>query len=138
MYSSAVTIVGATGYNAGSDLPIWSTSYSLAGTWTPTANAVLLPGDCCFLGKWTTAARTSKNHPVYLFSYWHGVYGNTSLPADQVDSGQRGVFDNYMNSWTSGFSDGTNTYNRAGPNGASAVVAISPNPHWVTHRDFPR
>lgn len=136
IYPSTVVIDEAIGYNAGSDLPIWSTSYSLAGTFAIVAPAVQAPGDCCFLAKWTTTARTSKNHPVYLFNYWHGVVLDPGASPDTVWASQRGVFDNYMNAWTAGFSDGVNTYTRAGPNGASAVLAISPNPHYISHRDF--
>lgn len=137
IYSSSVTIVSWTGYNAGSDLPIASGSVSVAGTMTPAGGAYQMPGDCAMMAKYQTTARTSKNHPVYLFSYWHGVYGNTGQGSDQVDGTQRGRADTYIDAWITGFSDGTNTYVRAGPNGATGFGADPPSPWYVRHRDFP-
>jgi hypothetical protein len=138
IYSNVVTIVGWTGYNAGSDLPIASGSVSVAGTWAAGGTTYQAPGDACILAKWGTTARTSKNHPVYLFSYWHGAYGDTASPADQLAGGQRGLAQTYMVAWTTGFSDGANTYVRAGPNGATGLVIAFPNPSFIHHRDFPR
>jgi hypothetical protein len=136
-YSGLQTIVGATGYDAGSDLPIWSNSYSTAGTFSPTVNNYEAPGDCCFLMKWSTTARTSKNHPIYLFSYMHGVLGNTGTAADVVETLQRAAFNTYGAAWVTGFSDGTNTLVRAGPNGATGAYVVASNPAYIHHRDFP-
>jgi hypothetical protein len=137
MYGGDQTIVAWTGYNAGSDLPIASGSVSVAGTWTPPGGAYACPGDCAFVAKMTTTARTSKNHPVYLFNFFHGVYANTSTAKDVVDGSQRSLFNNYIQAWITGFSDGTITAVRAGPNGATAIADVSPNPHYISHRDFP-
>jgi hypothetical protein len=136
IYGSEVTIIGATGYDAGSDLPVYSNAASIAGTYSPGATTVRAPGDCVAIGRWSTAARTSKNHPVYLFSYWHGVYRDPSS-ADMVAGDQQTKYGVYMNEWdTVGFSDGVNTYKRGGPNGASATGHVEPT--VIRHRDFPR
>lgn len=137
MYSSAVTITGTDGYAAGSDLPVFSKGYSTAGTMTPASGAVLCPGDCVKVGVWLTTARSVKNHPIYLFSYWHGVFRNTGQPPDEVEAFQLTRFHNYMGDWVSGFTDGTNTYVRAGPNGATGYDYKAPSPEYIRHRDFP-
>jgi len=137
IYSSVVQIVGWTGYNAGSDLPIASATTSVNGTMVPGGSDVQMPGDCVMLCKWGTTARTSKNHPVYLFSYWHGVYHNTSDAVDVLTGIQRGAGQTYMDAWIAGFSDGTNTYVRAGPNGATGLHIGWSTPTYIKHRDFP-
>jgi len=137
VYTNAVTITGWTGYNAGSDLPIASGSVSIAGTFVLPGGAYLAPGDACFLMKWSTTARTVKNHPIYLFSYLHGVLGNTASAADSVDGSQRTLFNNYGAAWVTGFSDGSITCVRAGPNGATGAYVLPPTPAIIHHRDFP-
>lgn len=138
IFGSEVSIVEAVGYAAGSDLPVSTKSYSLAGTVVITTTAQPAPGDCCALGRWTTTARTSKNHPVYLFNYWHNAYADyvSANEQDYLNAQQQTAMVTYMNAWVTGFSDGTLTLVRAGPNGATAVgVAVS---DFITHRDFPR
>ncbi len=138
-WTSAVTIVGWTGYAAGSDVPVASGTVSVAGTLTLPTGAQYAPGDCCYLGKMTTAARSTKNHPIYLYNYIHGVLHNTSDANDVVDNTQRVQIKDYLEDWISpGFSDGTNTYVRAGPRGANALSVVSPSPAYIHHRDFPR
>jgi len=44
------------------------------------------------------------------------------------------LLETYATAWISGFSDGANTYNRAGPNGAAAVARTVSG--FLTHRDF--
>lgn len=130
-----VTITGAVGYAAGSDVPVFTHTYSIGstgsfGSWTQ------CPGDCAAITRYSTAARTPKNHPVYLFNYFHCVGYSAASPVDSLNGPQSTAISTYATDWISGFSDGTNTYNRAGPNGASAtgqiVVAT------IGHRDFPR
>ena len=137
IYPSRVTIVGWTGYNAGSDLPIASGVVSVAGTWVPGGSSVNATGDSAFLMKWSTTARTSKNHPIYLFSYMHGVNADGASTGDNVDNTQRTLFNTYGAAWVTGFSDGTNTYVRAGPNGATGAYVLPPSPALIHHRDFP-
>lgn len=130
-------IVEAIGYDAGSDLPVFSKAYAVPGIYSIDAGNFEGPGDCAYLLKWLTSARTSKNHPVYLFSYMHGVVLDHTLAAGALASGQRSRYNDYMSAWTSGFSDGTHTYVRAGPNGATGALITRGDPAFVTHRDFP-
>lgn len=132
---SYVSIVEVIYYNAGSDVPVYSKSYSLAGNMVPANAHTQQAGDVCGLIRWATPARSSKNHPVYLFNYMHGVYREDTTN-DQLEVGQSGDFLSYANNWLSGFSDGVNTYVRAGPNGVTASgVEVET---YLTHRDFPR
>lgn len=133
-FGTNVTIVGTTGYAAGSDVPVFSKTYSTAGTWTPTGS--FAPGEVAALVRYATAARTSKNHPIYLFNYYHGLTVQTSsTTCDLLTAALRTLMQTYAAAWLSGFSDGTNTYVRAGPNGATATG--SSVEQYVTHRDFP-
>lgn len=136
-FTNDVTLTGWVGYNAGSDLPIASGVTSTAGTYTKPGGGYVMAGDAAAMMKWSTTARTSKNHPIYLFSYMHGILGNTSSAGDVVDSSQRALFNVYGAAWVTGFSDGTNTYVRAGPNGATGAYVVATNPWYVRHRDFP-
>lgn len=133
-FASNVTIVGTVGYAAGSEVPVFSKTYSTAGTWA-SGTAESLSGDSAILLRWSTAARTSKNHPVYLFNYYHGVFKVDAASGDTPAGGQSGNIGTYATSWISGFSDGTNTYVRCGPNGAAAIG--SHVDAYVRHRDFP-
>lgn len=133
IFSGACTIIEAIGYNAGSDVAVHAKTYSTAGTVTTTGGA-LSPGDCAAMGKWTTTQRTSKNHPIYLFSYWHNVLFNYSLDQDLVLESQETAMQTYGDAWVSGFTDGSIVHHRAGPNGAVAQSFIIDE--YVRHRDF--
>lgn len=133
-YGGTTTIVGTVGYAAGSEVPVFSKTYSTAGTLSVGA-ATPAPGDCAILVRYATAARTSKNHPVFLFNYYHGVY--LSGTVDLALGAQSTAFGTYAAAWIgAGFSDGTTSYNRAGPNGATATGQLVET--YVHHRDFPR
>lgn len=130
-----VKIVGTIGYDAGSDVPVFSKTYATAATGN-FANYGYCPGECAIIARYDTAARTSKNHPVYLFNYYHGCFSvGTGLP-DDANVAQSAAILSYMNAWITGFSDGSTTYHRGGPNGAAATGSfVDP---YIGHRDFPR
>jgi len=135
IYSSAVTIVATFGYAAGSEVPVFSKTYSTPGTGTFTSG-VPAPGDAASLIRYATAVRTSKNHPLYLFNYYHGAV-LASTGGDTLHASLITALGGYAGQWDStGFSDGASTYKRAGPNGASATGHTVPS--LVTHRDLPR
>lgn len=129
------TIVLATGYEAGSDVPVFSKSYTTVGVLSATS-AGFVPGDCAALLKYNTTARTSKNHPVYLFNYFHGVAYQAGSGVDVLNTDMKTAYEEYGTDWIAGYSDGVNTYVRAGPNGATAVSRSVGT--YITHRDFPR
>lgn len=132
-FSSGVTIVQTYGYAAGSDVPVFAKTYSTTGT-LAAAPATAAPQDAALV-RYATTARTPKNHPVYLFNYVHDVkLAGTGLDA-QIWGTQRTALSTYAGQWISGFSDGTLTLVRAGPNGATAVGSTVGT--YPTHRDFP-
>jgi hypothetical protein len=135
IFTNITTIVATYGYAAGSEVPVFSKTYSQAGTLALTGNRG--PGDVAGLIRYATASRTSKNHPIYLFNYYHDAqYATAALP-DVILPALSTAYGNYATSWdTTGFSDGTNTLKRAGPNGATAVGHIVEP--YLTHRDLRR
>lgn len=136
IYTSRNTIIEAIGYAAGSDVPIASKSYSLAGTAT-FSNSEPAPGDCAALVRYSTTARTPKNHPVYLFNYYHGIgWDSIEGVVDELGADTKTAISTYAADWLTGFSDGSITCVRAGPNGATATGQLVSD--FITHRDFPR
>lgn len=132
-YSSYIGYVDATCYDAGSDVPVAIIDFStIAGTGTYTDS--IQASEVVALCRYTTTARTSKNHPLYLFNYWHGVRVQNSSGPDFLSPAQKSSFQAYANMWIAGFSDGTTTHHRAGPNGQLATTALVET--YVTHRDF--
>lgn len=132
--NSTTTITETLGYAAGSDVPVFSKTYSVAGT--ASFSGADTPGEAAALVRYDTTQRTSKNHPIYLFNYYHGAIGGTTkATVDTLNSSQRTALGTYAAAWITGFSDGTNTLKRAGPNGAVAQGAFVEE--YITHRDFP-
>jgi len=128
-----VEVVKAAGYHAGSDISVWSQDRSDAGG-HGIGTSSEASSDSAMLLRWLTSARSSKGHPVYLMNYVHGVL--TGATYDDLNAGQRSQAQDYAERWWNvGYTDGTNTYKRAGPNGATAVSSeVDP---FVRHRDFP-
>jgi hypothetical protein len=135
-YQSSTTIVGATGYAAGSDVPVASKVYSIAGTGSYGSGG-LAPGESAALVRYSTAAKTTKNHPIYLFNYYHGASNQNSGPTviDLLVVNYKNALSTYATNWISGFSDGSITAVRASPNGAAATGEVVEE--YLTHRDFP-
>jgi hypothetical protein len=93
-------------------------------------------GEVCALVRYSTAARTTKNHPIYLFNYHHAAIVNGHVSdVDHLDANQRTNLGTFAAAWVAGFSDGTHTLVRASPNGAAATGYLVEE--YVTHRDFP-
>jgi len=135
-FSSSTTIVACVGYAAGSDVPVSSKTYSTAGTHSGGANDQGTPGEVAALVRYSTNARTVKNHPIYLFNYYHHIYYDNTVSADKLSASQKTLFDTYAGAWITGFSDGGSvTAVRASPNGAAATGHLVEE--YLTHRDFP-
>lgn len=129
-----VEIVEVLCYAAGSDLPIHSITYAKTGTMVVTGTEIP-PSDCTLFTRFSTDQRTVKNHPIYLFNYFHGARMDSTAQRDTPSSLQRTRLQELADGWVSGYSDGAVTYHRAGPNGAVALDAIVAT--WIGHRDFP-
>jgi len=129
------TIIQTVGYAAGSEVPVFFKTYSTAATGA-FANFARVPGDVAALVRYATTARTSKNHPVYLFNYYHTAGLTIGGSRDDMNAAQQTAMGTYAAAWIAGFSDGTHTLVRSGPNGATATGYIVQT--VLTHRDFPR
>lgn len=129
-------IVETVGYAGGSEIPVFQKVYLTDGTLSATGGTPAV-GDGAGLVRYATNDRSSKNHPVYCFNYYHAVKTNapSALP-DQVHASQVTAYSTYAASWLTGISDGTITVKRSRPNGnpCTGVLVAS----LVTHRDLPR
>lgn len=141
IYSSNVTIVSAIGYDASTATStnphgdaVFTKSYTTAGTFTPGSGDTACPGDCAAIIRYSTLARSKKNHPVYLMNYYHGVYRGGSS-SDLVANDQLDAYNAYCAAWVTGFTDGTGARERCGPRGAGATGGSAKTA--VYHRDFP-
>ena len=136
VHLAPITIVNAIGYAAGSEVPVASKTYSLAGTYGGAAGNTQGPGECAALIRWSTAARSVKNHPIYCFAYMHGAqHGTGAGVTDVLNTAQKTLYQTYATAWLTGFSDGTITATRATPQGHGCTGQICEE--YVTHRDFP-
>lgn len=132
---SDVTIVEAVGYAAGSDVPVFTKTYSTVGSNAPTTY-LMQQGEVAALIRYATATRTSKNHPKYLFNYYHRMPAQSFTNPDSLQAGFVTGLGVYAAAWVAGFSDGAAVKPRMGPNGDLALgYVVEP---LLTHRDFPR
>jgi hypothetical protein len=128
-----VTIVQAVGYDAGSEVPVHQKAYTTAGT-LGDGGAAHTPGDVAALIRYATGARTAKNHPLYLYNYYHALIASAPPNQDTLVSTHVTPFNTYAAAWIAGFSDGTVTHHRCGPNGNLAIGYVVNTK--LTHRDF--
>jgi hypothetical protein len=85
--------------------------------------------------RYATATRTHKNHPLYLYNYYHSAVSSGISTPDTLWSTLVTALQTYATAWITGFSDGATTYHRAGPNGDVATGQLVGT--TVRHRDFP-
>lgn len=135
IFNNNVTYLSGVCYLAGSDVPVYTSSLSGTGSATWTGGSPT-PGDCASLIRYSTTQRTSKNHPIYLFNYYHSAYFTTGGAHDVLFSDQKAAMQTYAGHWVSGITATGKTYHRAGPNGAIATGYLVED--YITHRDFPR
>jgi hypothetical protein len=131
LYDSSVTVVRAIGHEPGESVAVWSYDYAaaseeVAGTLTEGVSVVPQGGDSAAWIRWSTDQLTSRGKPIYLRSYFHPAYANganntnkDTVAADWITAAQA-----YGDAWIAGYSDGTETYHRAGPHGVVGLVAL--------------
>lgn len=127
------SIVQTVGYDAGSEIPVRTKAYATAGTLS-LVGIPQAPGDCAMLVRYSTADRSAKNHPIYLFSYYHNVLIGTIATPDVIHSSQSTAGTTYANAWVTGMTVGGDTHRRTGPYGHVATAALVST--QVKHRDF--
>jgi hypothetical protein len=141
IFESATEIIQIIGYDAGSASSsnphgdaVFTKDYTQAGTFAPATGDVGAPGDCASIIRYSTPDRSTKNHPIYLMNYYHGVFRAASDP-DTLAADQKTALEAYADDWLAGFSDGAETHVRCRPNGNVAIGRrVDP---YVRHRDFP-
>lgn len=133
---ATVTLTSAHGYAPGSGAAIANHIYTTAGTLSA-AGAVQLPGDCAIPVRWATTKMSTKNHVVFVMSYYHGVLRTTGAASpDGYLDGQYTLLDAYADAWRAGITVGGRVYKRTTPDGALVTGHLT-SP-YVGHRDFPR
>lgn len=132
---TVTTIVEAVGYNPGSFLPVFTKAYGGNGS-VVLSGPSYAPLEACYLLRFTTDARSTKNHPVYLFNYIHNAEIESTADPETPRAGMKTVWDTRCADLVAGFSDGTLTRKRCGPRGAVAQSGACET--YLTHRDFPR
>lgn len=127
-------IVEAIQYDIGSDVPVATDSTIHAGTYPSTGDPIM-PLEVCALWRLTTAHRTSKNHPIYGFKYFHNVQSNGGSDHESLRSGWASTAASEMNAILAGLSDGSTT--RQWCDARGAVFQGGTVQPELTHRDFP-
>jgi hypothetical protein len=130
-FTSGITWVAAFFYDKGSDVPVYSKTLSGTGS---LAGATPCPGDSAAMLRFSTTQRTSKNHPIYLFNWYHGANWSGSGSSDTLLAAQKTAIANFGSSFVTGFTQSAVVYRKAGPYGAVAQGAEC-DP-YVRHRDF--
>lgn len=136
LYKLTTTAVKAIGHQAGESVAVWSYDYAamseeVEGTFDG-ADGDDGPGDSAAWIRWSTDALTSKGKPIYLRSYYHPAYFDTTphpdvVAADWVDNAQA-----FGDAWIAGFADGDSVeHHRAGPRGVAGLVA-TPSTYTTT------
>lgn len=141
IFAPDVEIVQVDGYDASTATStnphgdaVFTQTYGVHGTGAFDSDGFASPGDCAAFVRYTTDARSTRNHPVYLSNYYHGVW-HDGADVDQLATSQKTALNAYAADWLTGFTDGTGARPRCGPRGAvSTDRQVSP---YVRHRDFP-
>jgi hypothetical protein len=136
IHSPSVTIVSVSGYAPGSEVAVSSKTYSTAGTLS-TTGASGTPGECAAILRMATTKRTSKNHAVYCFSYFHAaLYGTAGGLPDTLFTTQLNAINTYGSDWLSGMTVGARVFKRTTPDGHATTGRVTQT--FIGHRDFPR
>ncbi len=133
--SGGAEIVQTVGYAAGSEVPVFVKNYTADGSLNPTG-FLPCPGDVAALIRYSTPDRSTKNHPIYCFNYYHAVSAaGSGGNQDVLLASQRTAMQTYAAAWITGFSDGTTTFHRSRPTGNLVTGSIVES--LLTHRDLP-
>lgn len=130
LYDASQTIVKWIGHQAGSSIAVWSEdlvaeSATIAGTYTETG-AFRGPGDTAAWVRWKTSQITSKGKPIYLRSYFHPAYVESTGASDPLASSWTTLALAFGNAWIAGFDDGDSVlHKRCGPHGAVGLTAAT-------------
>lgn len=131
VFDTSTTIISGHGYAPGSEVPVANRALSSAGT----KSGVLAPGDCANVLRMATTKRSTKNHTVYVFSYYHGVViGGTTGTRDYCASDQLAAVQAIGDAMHAGITVGGRVFKRTTPDG-HATTGAQALP-FIGHRDF--
>lgn len=135
-YPNSVTVADVYGYAPGSQVAVASKSYGIAGT-LGGVEMISTPGDCAAVLRMATTKRSKKNHPVYVFSYFHkALFSPSGSGPDELLAQQKTALENFGSDLLNGITVNTRTYKRTTPDGHPTTGrAVDP---WIGHRDFLR
>jgi hypothetical protein len=128
--TGSMTIVAAHAYLPGSEVAVASKAYTTVGLVTA---GVSCPGECAYMLRQATSKLSKKNHPVYVFSYFHNARRGDN--PDEVEGTLKTALETYGGFWQTGITGGGVTAVRSTPDGV-AVTGTHVDP-FITHRDFP-
>jgi hypothetical protein len=134
-YNAGVVVDAAHGYAPGSQVAVASKTYSLAGLGS--FAGAYTPGDCAAVLRQATTKLSSKNHRVYVFSYFHrAIRAASDSTGDVLDLTMKANIETYGAVLLNGLTTGGRTYKRTTPDGA--LVTGAQVDQYIGHRDFPR
>lgn len=128
-------IIETIGYAGGSEIPVFTKAYTTdgTGTWTTFLPAT---GDSAALIRYGTADRSTKNHPIYCFNYYHAACSaGSALTADTLLAAQKTAMAAYATNWVTGWTDGATNHVRSRPNEHAVTGSLVET--YLTHRDLP-
>jgi hypothetical protein len=129
-------IVLAEGLGPNSNIPLHTLTTAADGLLFADSSHHVTPGDTAVLVRFHTPDRSVKNHPVYLFSYYHTPTVVNGV-VDVVSPDQVTQLQTYSQQWLTGFADGVTSYRRSRPNVGTLADSFTVMPE-ITHRDLPR
>lgn len=133
--TTRTTFTSAIGYDPGSEIPVWSETLTGTGAATISGSESLATLEVCALHRYSTTQRTSKNHPIYLFKYYHDQILGTGSDREAMVSGRNTTQQTNAQDFVDGVDIGGTTYKVCGRYGAvGQSVTVEP---MFTHRDFP-
>lgn len=127
-------IVEYVGYDIGTDVPVHTKTVTTAGTY-PSNVGHAAPLEVCALARLTTDVRTTKNHPIYGFKYFHQVPLDSGADHELLLDGYKTTLAGQIDDLLAGVSDGDSV--RQWCDARGAVFQDGEVKQYVTHRDFP-
>lgn len=136
MITNDQKVIGCYGFAPGSEVAVATKAYTTVGTMSSTGGTAT-PGDCAAVLRMATTKKSSKNHTVYVFSYYHrALWQTASGSSDTLFAGQKTQIEDYATAWINGITVAGRPYKRTTPDGhLTTGRTVDP---WIGHRDFPR
>jgi hypothetical protein len=134
--TSDMHVTDVFGYAPGSEVAVATKTYAAAGTYGGSGGTAT-PGECCAILRMATTKKSTKNHTVYVFSYYHrALWQTASASSDTLATTQKTAIEGYAQDWLTGITVAGRAYHRTTPDGH--LTTGRQVDQWIGHRDFPR